>query len=347
MKYIRRDLSNMVPYSTPYITDGIILNANESAFNIPGKIFDIFHEDLKKVNFNRYPDMNGYELKKALADTYNVDVSNIALGDGSDELLQCLFNAICESGTKVVVMNPSFSMYSEYATIYRANPIKVDCNFDFSFNLDNMLSAIKEHNPKLTVLCSPNNPTGIVLTKEEIEAILSETSGLVLLDEAYIEFYGNGYIDLIKKYSNLMIIRTYSKLYAGASIRLGYAISNKDNIDLIDTVRSPYNVNTLTQMLAKTIILNKDLYIDRIKYYKEEREFVYNRLKDLGITVYPSNANFLWMRLSKECVSKCDSLKIYIRKMKYNDIDYVRVTIGSKEENMKFLKVVEECVNQL
>ena len=152
---------------------------------------------------------------------YVLEPLNFAIGDGSDELLQCLFNAICEEGTKVVVMNPSFSMYSEYAKIYRASAIKVDANQDFSFNLDAMLKAIKENDPKLVVLCSPNNPTGIMLSEEEVRAIIESTSGLVLLDEAYVEFAGDGLIKLVSEYDNLMIIRTISKLYAGATIRLG------------------------------------------------------------------------------------------------------------------------------
>lgn len=342
MSFLRKDLEGMVPYSTPYITEGVILNANESPFNVPSQIFDIFNYEIRRVNFNRYPDMNGTELKKALAKTYGLKVENIALGDGSDEILQCLFNAICEEGTKVVVMDPSFSMYSEYARIYRACPIKVECNSDFSFNLDNMLKAIKKHNPKLTVLCSPNNPTGIILTRSEIEAIIKSTTGLVLLDEAYIEFSGEGMVDLISKYDNLMIIRTFSKLYASASIRLGYAMSHKKNIDLIDTVRSPYNVNTLTQIMARIIIEHKELYNDRIAYFKSEREYMYNALKQLGIEVYPSNANFFWMRLNDAIVNKCDEKKIHIRKMKYKQETYIRVCLGTKEENEKFLKVVRE-----
>ncbi|MGM9970979.1 MAG: histidinol-phosphate transaminase [Anaeroplasmataceae bacterium] len=342
MKYLRKDLNGMVPYSTPYLTSGVILNANESPFNLPREIIDLFYEELKRVNFNRYPDMNGYELKNALAKVYGLEVSNIAIGDGSDELLQCLFNAICEENTKVVVMNPSFSMYSEYAHIYRASVIKVDCNDDFSFNLESMISCIKKNNPKLVILCSPNNPTGILLTKEEVLAIINSTDGLVLLDEAYVEFAGEGLIDLTKKYDNLMVIRTFSKLYAGASIRLGYAISKKENIDLIDTVRSPYNVNTLTQILAKTIIEHKDLYNDIIEYFKSAREKMYNELNELGIKVYPSHANFLWMELNNKIVTECDKLNIYIRKMKFNGKDYNRVTIGTKEENELFMKVVRE-----
>ncbi len=342
MKYLRNDLKGMVPYSTPYLTSGTILNANESPFNVPDKIFDLFAQELKKVNFNRYPDMNGYELKKALADTYNLKVENIALGDGSDEILQCLFNAICEENTKVVVMNPSFSMYAEYAKIYRAEAIKVDANSDFTFNLGNMLKAIKYNNPKLTVLCSPNNPTGIMLTRDEVESIVKATEGLVLLDEAYVEFNGEGLVDLINKYDNLMIIRTFSKLYAGASIRLGYAMSKKDNIDLIDTVRSPYNVNTLTQIMAKTIILNKDLYKERVIYFNEAREAMYNELKNLGIEVYPGKANFLWMKLNDKIIAECDNNEIYIRKMKYNYEPYCRVCLGTKEENERFMKVVRQ-----
>ena len=342
MKYLRKELKGMVPYQTPYLTSGVILNANESPFNLPEEIVEIFNEELKKVNFNRYPDINADELKQALANAYGLKKENIACGVGSDEILQCLFNAVCSKGDKVVVMNPSFSMYSEYATIYGATPVKADANKDFTFNLDNMLNAIKKNKPKMVILCSPNNPTGIMLTRDEVVAVLESTDALVVLDEAYVEFAGEGLVDLVLKYDNLMILRTFSKLYAAASIRLGYAMSIKDNIDLIDTVRSPYNINTLTQIMAKTIIEHKVLYKNRIQYFKEARREMYDKLKELGIEVYPGKANFLWMKLNEKTNEELVRNNIYIRTMTFNGEKYNRVCIGTKEENELFIQVVSE-----
>lgn len=281
-------------------------------------------------------------LKDALAKTYDVKRENVACGVGSDEILQCLFNAVITKGDNVVVMDPSFSMYSEYAKIYGANAVKAEANKDFTFNLDNMLEAIKKSNPKMVILCSPNNPTGILLKEEEVRSIIESTDALVILDEAYIEFAGEGLVKLTKEYSNLMVLRTFSKLYAGAAIRLGYAISQKDNIDLIDTVRSPYNINTLTQLMAKTIIEHKVLYKERQEYFKEQRRNMYDALVRLNIEVYPTKANFLWMRLSDKINEALVREKIYIRTMTYKGIKYNRVTIGTPEENENFLKVVRQ-----
>ena len=342
MKYLRKELQGMVPYEAPYITDGIILNANESPFQLPNEIIEKFNDELKKVNFNRYPDMTSAALKDSIAHAYGISRENVACGVGSDELLQCLFNAVCDKGDKVVVMNPSFSMYAEYAKIYGAIPVHADANADFSFNLDNMLKAIKDNNPKMVVICSPNNPTGIVVDRENIKKIVSSTDALVILDEAYGEFDDKTNVDLINEYDNLMVLKTLSKLYSGAAIRFGYALSKKDNIDLIDTVRSPYNVNVLTQTMARIIIENKDLYKSRIEYFKEERLHVYNELKNMGIEVYPSHVNFLWMVLSEKVADELLKNKIYIRTMKFNGKVYRRVSIGTKEENIKFLKVVRD-----
>ena len=342
MKYLRKELQGMVPYEAPYITDGIILNANESPFQLPNEIIEKFSDELKKVNFNRYPDMTSAALKDSIAHAYGISRENVACGVGSDELLQCLFNAVCDKGDKVVVMNPSFSMYAEYAKIYGAIPVHADANADFSFNLDNMLRAIKDNNPKMVVICSPNNPTGIVVDREDIKKIVSSTDALIILDEAYGEFDDKTNVDLINEYDNLMVLKTLSKLYSGAAIRFGYALSKKDNIDLIDTVRSPYNVNVLTQTMARIIIENKDLYKSRIEYFKEERLHVYNELKNMGIEVYPSHVNFLWMVLSEKVVDELLKNKIYIRTMKFNGKVYRRVSIGTKEENIKFLKVVRD-----
>ena len=342
MKYLRKELQGMVPYEAPYITDGIILNANESPFQLPNEIIEKFSDELKKVNFNRYPDMTSAALKDSIAHAYGISRENVACGVGSDELLQCLFNAVCDKGDKVVVMNPSFSMYAEYAKIYGAIPVHADANADFSFNLDNMLRAIKDNNPKMVVICSPNNPTGIVVDREDIKKIVSSTDALIILDEAYGEFDDKTNVDLINEYDNLMVLKTLSKLYSGAAIRFGYALSKKDNIDLIDTVRSPYNVNVLTQTMARIIIENKDLYKSRIEYFKEERLHVYNELKNMGIEVYPSHVNFLWMVLSEKVADELLRNKIYIRTMKFNGKVYRRVSIGTKEENIKFLKVVRD-----
>ncbi len=342
MKYLRKELQGMVPYEAPYITDGIILNANESPFQLPNEIIEKFNDELKKVNFNRYPDMTSAALKDSIAHAYGISRENVACGVGSDELLQCLFNAVCDKGDKVVVMNPSFSMYAEYAKIYGAIPVHADANADFSFNLDNMLRAIKDNNPKMVVICSPNNPTGIVVDREDIKKIVSSTDALIILDEAYGEFDDKTNVDLINEYDNLMVLKTLSKLYSGAAIRFGYALSKKDNIDLIDTVRSPYNVNVLTQTMARIIIENKDLYKSRIEYFKEERLHVYNELKNMGIEVYPSHVNFLWMVLSEKVADELLRNKIYIRTMKFNGKVYRRVSIGTKEENIKFLKVVRD-----
>lgn len=342
MKYLRKELQGMVPYKTPYLTEGAILNANESPFNLPDEIIEAYTEELKNMDFNRYPDMDSTLLKDALAKAYGLHRENIACGVGSDEILQCLFNAVCTKGDKVVVMNPSFSMYAEYAKIYGATPVYADCNPDFTFNLDNMLEAIKSSNPRMVVLCSPNNPTGIILSEEEIRAIIESTDALVILDEAYIEFVGEGYVDLINEYDNLMVLRTFSKLYAGAAIRLGYAMSKKDNIDLIDTVRSPYNINKLTQLMAKTIIEHKVLYKNRIQYFKDARREMFEKLTELGIKVYPGKANFLWMKLNDKTNEELIKQNVFIRQMTFKGEKYNRVCIGTKEENELFLKVVRQ-----
>ena len=343
MKYLRKDLEGMVPYHVPYLTEGIILNANESPYNAPQQIIDLFVEEVKKNNFNRYPDMDSTILKDAISKAYDLKRENVACGVGSDELLQCLFNAVVSKGDKVVVMNPSFSMYAEYARIYGAIPVMADANPDFTFNLDNMLNAIKKNKPRMVVLCSPNNPTGIMLSEEDVRKIISSTDALVILDEAYIEFSGEqGLIKLINEYDNLLILRTFSKLYAGASIRLGYALSIKDNIDLIDTVRSPYNVNVLTQLMGKTIIEHKVLYKERIQYFKDQRRAMYEALTKLGIEVYPTKANFLWMKLSDKINEALLRENIYVRTMTFNGEKYNRVCIGTPDEVEEFLKVVRQ-----
>lgn len=340
MKYLRKELQGMTPYHSNYITDGVILNANESPFNVPDEILELFKKELENINFNRYPDMDNTILRAAIAKSYHLDITNVTCGVGSDEMLDTLFKAVCSNGDLLLVSKPTFSMYKEFAKLHDTKVYEVDLNADFTFNVDAFIKAIKKENPKMIILCNPNNPTGTLIKREDIIKVLESTSSLVILDEAYMEFYGEGNIDLISKYDNLIILRTFSKLYALASMRCGYALGQKENIDVIDTAKSPYNLNEITLRLATVVIKNKELYANRIEYFKKERESMYNTLKSLGIEVYPSASNFLWMRLSDEVVAECDKRKIYIRKMTYNNLKYNRVCIGTKEENEAFLEVV-------
>lgn len=337
MKYLKKSFGSMEPYFSKNIDDGIILNANEAPYAPPKQVLRKFEKELKKASYNRYPDMQATLLRKALATRYGMDMEEITCGVGSDELLEVTFKAVLEPKDVVLSFSPSFSMYKVFADLALAEFREVVFPVDLSFPVEEMLRRIYEEQPKIVLLCSPNNPTGAFLPRAEVIRIVRCTDALILLDLAYIDFADEDYTDLAKEFPNLIVFRTFSKAMALPSIRVGYALSCKENIAMINAVKAPYSVTSLSQILARIAMENIDLYKKRIEAVKQERERVYRTLKAGGFSVYPSKANFLYMELADEIYEALLQENIYIRRMKQG---MARISIGLPEENNKLLKVV-------
>lgn len=337
MKYLKKSFGSMEPYFSKNIDDGIILNANEAPYAPPKQVLRKFEKELKKAKYNRYPDMQATLLRKALATRYGMDMEEITCGVGSDELLEVTFKAVLEPKDVVLSFSPSFSMYKVFADLALAEFREVVFPADLSFPVEEMLRRIYEEQPKIVLLCSPNNPTGAFLPRAEVIRIVRCTDALILLDLAYIDFADEDYTDLAKEFPNLIVFRTFSKAMALPSIRVGYALSCKENIAMINAVKAPYSVTSLSQILARIAMENIDLYKKRIEAVKQERERVYRTLKAGGFSVYPSKANFLYMELADEIYEALLQENIYIRRMKQG---MARISIGLPEENDKLLKVV-------
>ncbi len=338
MKYMKKSFSGMVPYHSELITDGIILNANESPILPPSKVLDEIKDKITKIEFNRYPDMDEVELDKAIARRYNVKPENVTVGVGSDELLDVVFRAVLEPNDIVIGFTPSFSMYKVFAELVGAKYIPVLGDENNIFNVDDMIKAIKEYNPKLVLVCTPNNPTGQYFSEAEVRKIIESTDALIALDLAYIDFASKDYCTISLEYDNVITFKTFSKAMALPSIRVGYAISKKDNIDMIDAIKAPYSVTTISQIIAKTAIENFDLYKGQIKMIVNEREKLYKELKDLGFNVYKSEANFIYVLFDDKYNEALLKNKIYIRKFKSG---VYRITVGTQYENEKLLEVLK------
>ena len=338
MKYMKKSFSGMVPYHSELITDGIILNANESPILPPSKVLDEIKDKITKIEFNRYPDMDEVELDKAIARRYNVKPENVTVGVGSDELLDVVFRAVLEPNDIVIGFTPSFSMYKVFAELVGAKYIPVLGDENNIFNVDDMIKAIKEYNPKLVLVCTPNNPTGQYFSEAEVRKIIKSTDALIALDLAYIDFASKDYCTISLEYDNVITFKTFSKAMALPSIRVGYAISKKDNIDMIDAIKAPYSVTTISQIIAKTAIENFDLYKGQIKMIVNEREKLYKELKDLGFNVYKSEANFIYVLFDDKYNEALLKNKIYIRKFKSG---VYRITVGTQYENEKLLEVLK------
>lgn len=344
MKYIKEDLKDRVPYYSAMITDGVILNANESCFDTPKEIKEFASKYIMESDLKRYPDTDCLMLRKSLAKKYNVDVNNIMCGVGSDQLLDCVFRSIVDN-EYVLIANPTFSMYKEYCSYTNGKIIEIDFKENFVYDTDKILEGIQKYNPKLVIICSPNNPTGSIMEKEDVIRVINEAKGIVLIDEAYGEFMGYSLVDLATCYDNVIVLKTFSKAYALAGIRVGYAISTKDNIDMLNIVKPPYNLSSLSIAIASYAIDNAYLYSDSVKRIMDLRLDLYNALKGLNIEVYPSNANFLWVKLKTEIYENLLRNKIYIRKLLYNKDVYYRITVGTSLENDLLLRAIKEVLS--
>lgn len=339
----KESIRSLEPYVTNPTVCSVKLDANEGDK-------DLYLDLLKKLGesdltLNYYPDDSYSELKKEINNYVGYEPKNITVGNGSSELLDLCVKTFVDKDETILSLDPTFSMYSIYAQVFSAKYIGAKAEEDFKLNVDSIIKDIKENDPKLVILCNPNNPTGSVLTKEEVRKIVKSTDALIALDEAYMEFGDESLIDEVMDYDNLLIVKTVSKAFSLAGIRMGYIVANEDIITSIEKVRAPYNLNSLSTYIATEALRQKERMFDYVKKIKEEREKIYKALVDLGVKAYPSGANFVFFKsdiddLQKKLVDK----DVLIRKFSGKLDGYYRVSVGTKEQNEKFLEAFKEVM---
>ena len=339
----KESIRSLEPYVTNPTICSVKLDANEGDK-------DLYLDLLKKlgesdITLNYYPDDSYSELKKEINNYVGYEPKNITVGNGSSELLDLCVKTFVDKDETILSLDPTFSMYSIYAQVFSAKYIGAKAEEDFKLNVDSIIKDIKENNPKLIILCNPNNPTGSVLTKEEVRKIVKSTDALIALDEAYMEFGDESLIDEVMDYDNLLIVKTVSKAFSLAGIRMGYIVANEDIITSIEKVRAPYNLNSLSTYIATEALRQKERMFDYVKNIKEEREKIYKALVDLGVKAYASGANFVFFKsdidnLQKKLVDK----DVLIRKFSGKLDGYYRVSVGTKEQNEKFLEAFKEVM---
>lgn len=343
MRFLRERFSKLKPYHSAYISEGVILNANESPYAPPAALKEYMKEHMDELLVNRYPDTDNSKLASAIAKAYGVKTTNVICGVGSDELIDCILSSTIDENDKVLIPSPSFSMYGQFTLLNNGYAIEVPLKDDFSYDVDALEEAIKAHQPKVVFLCNPNNPTGCILRRDEIERLLKASEGLVVVDEAYEDFASEAIssIDLIDKYDNLIVLRTFSKAYALAGARVGYGIACEAVIDLIGTVIVPYNLSVFSQLAATWCIEHRPLFLENARNIMSQRENLDKGLKALGYHTYPSEANFIWCELEESVFEALQAQGIYIRKMMVRGKVYFRITIGTPDENAALLNALK------
>lgn len=337
----RENIINLKAYEVkddPYI---LKLDANES--------IDYFKDEILEINaIERYPDFDSSILRKALSKDLNISKESITMGNGSSELLDLLFKSFIDKGDVILSFDPSFSMYEIYANIYEASFIKISSRSDFSLHIDDMIDKLCL-NPKIIILCTPNNPTGYQIPKKDMLLLLSKTDALVIVDEAYMEFSTADQTMMydIETFQNLAVLRTFSKAYGLAGARLGYMISSPYLTSLVTKIRSPYHVNALSQALGLKAIEKKYIMIEGIHRTREARDFLVLILKKLGFIVYPSQANFVF--IESPIVKLHEKLKekgILIRHMNYLSKSYYRITVTHIYDMDLLIKNIKEIMDE-
>lgn len=334
---LRENIKNLVPYSSArdeFKGDAsVYLDANENSFGSP-----------LNTNYNRYPDPMQFKVKQRLSEIKGVPPRNIFVGNGSDEAIDILFRAFCRPGLdNVITVPPTYGMYEVSANINDIEVRKVRLTADYQLNIEGIAEAIDD-NTKIIFICSPNNPTGNSINRTDIETILANFNGLVVIDEAYINYSRQKtFIQELTEYSNLVVLHTLSKAWGLAGLRLGMAFASEEIIEVFNKVKPPYNVNEASQQLALEALQNIEQINDWIRLTVSEREKLSSDLGNLEIVqkIYPSDANFILVKTfdAKGIYDHLVSKGIIVRDRSKVELceGSLRITIGTPEENQSLI----------
>lgn len=339
---VRENVKAMTPYSSArdeYVSDG------------SEKIFMDANENPNENGVNRYPDPQQRSLKATLAAIKGVQQDHILLGNGSDEVLDLLFRAFCEpSMDNVITVPPTYGMYSVLASLNAIENRKVLLTSSFSLNVNEILANV-DKNTKIIFLCSPNNPTGNCIPRDQIKRVLENFQGLVVIDEAYVDFSTEeSWLGDLSDYKNLVVTQTLSKAYGMAAIRLGSCFASKEIIGILNKIKPPYNVNELTQIKAKERLLQKNDVEQEVATIVKERKRLETALGSIPFVkhIYPSEANFI-LAVVDDAASRYEQLLekgIIVRNRSGQPLclNTLRFTVGTPAENDSLIRVLKEVI---
>ncbi len=348
-------LRPLSPYGAPQVPAEATLNTNENPYSLSPAISLAIAKRIEKVakDLNRYPDRDATTLRTALATFVNglsgtsLTYENIWAANGSNEIIQSLFLAFGEGGA--LGFTPSYSMHPLIARVTNSPWIDGRREADFSLNITSAITAMKESSASLTFITTPNNPTGSSVTLSEIEKLASESTGLLVVDEAYAEFSDEvSAVTLIEKCPQIVVIRTMSKAFSFAGIRLGYLVAHPAVIDAMLLVRLPYHLSAITQAAAEVALDYKDELLGNVAQIKTHQRTMTEDLKKLGLEVIPSEGNFLLFS-GFDIPASTLWQQLLDRGVLIRDVGlsgYLRVSIGSEAENALFLSSLREILEK-
>jgi len=339
---LRDNIKNLKPYSSArdeYTGEvGIFLDANENSYG-----------SIPEGELNRYPDPHQRKLKEKLSEIKNINPKNIFIGNGSDEAIDLVIRAFCKPGKeKIMIMPPTYGMYKVAAEINDIDIVEVPLTDKFEIDTESVLSAI-DKKLKIIFICSPNNPTGNILNENSISKILNSFNGLVVIDEAYIDFAKKrSWITEMNNFNNMVVLQTFSKAWGLANIRVGMAFADEEIIEILNKIKYPYNVNGVSQSLILKALENESKKNKIVDVLISERDKLMKALISLDFIdyVFPSNANFLLAKVQNATVVYDYLLKEKIivrnRSNMIHCKECLRFTVGTEEENKKLIDALKK-----
>ncbi len=348
-KLIRPEIRELVAYSVPDAGNMIKLDAMENPWSWPDDMRNAWLDTLKSAEINRYPDPAARALQADMRRVMDVpDAAGVILGNGSDELIQMIIQAVAAPGRVVLAPVPTFVMYQQISQVAGMEFEAVPLQDDFSLDQDALLAAVAKCNPAVIFLAYPNNPTGNLFDADILHALLSCADGLVVIDEAYAPFTDASFMSRIGDYDNLLVLRTVSKMGL-AGLRLGLLAGPPAWLEQIDKTRLPYNISVVNQLTGSFALRHADYFIGQAREIRSQRAQLLSGLQALSsLTVYPSEANFILFRTpagrAAEIFEGLRAVGILIKNLDGSVAalrDCLRVTVGTPDENAAFLTALE------
>lgn len=346
---IRQDLANLKPYKVPIVKARVELDKNENPWNLPAEIISEVQEALQNFKFNRYPDIAATELRRTIASYYGLDKDNILVGNGSNEVILNLLLAFGGAGRVAITFEPTYTMHTIIARISGTRVELLPLTANFGIDLPGALASISKIKPDIIFVCNPNNPTGNLVDGQVVKELLG-SGKLVIVDEAYGEFSKESVLDLLLENPNLAIVKTFSKAFRLASLRVGYLLANTELVEELLRVKLSYNVNAFSQIVANIAFSRRDVLESAIEEIIRERERIFSELSKIaGLTAYPSRTNFILFRTERNANQIFDGLVeegILVRNFSHKPglENCLRVTIGTRQENNVFLEALKRVI---
>lgn len=354
LRHVKPSVRALSAYTLRHYEPRIKLNQNESPYDVPDELKRRLQAALARRPWNRYPPFVAHDFIGAVAEATGWPEDGILVGNGSNELIQAVLAVIAAPGVSVVVPEPTFTLYRLMTEVGGGTVQTVPLRQDLAFDVDGIIDAARRSDAAAIVLCTPNNPTGSALSREEIERIHDRTGALVLLDQAYVEFGGYDGLPLLEGRPRLVVLRTFSKAMALAGLRAGYMVADPRLVREVNKAKLPYNINFFTEAVAAEVLRSRELLRPQIEMMREQRTRTERALQALpGVRVFHSEANFVLFRVESDRIDNrgvferlLEGYGILIRDVSaYPMLEgCLRVNAGSPEETGAFLEAMSEIM---